>query len=77
MTSPRYYYIDASLTSDEAQRRFADDGRGREVREHDFYKLAIRRSSSPGWVFRFRSGDVAVQTILATLNAPSTLQKLS
>jgi hypothetical protein len=75
MTSPSYY-IDASLTSDEAQRRFADDGRGREVSEHDFYGLAIRRSSSPGWVFRFRGGDETVKAILASLNAPSTLRSL-
>ena len=74
---PTPYYIDRSLTSEEAQRRFAHDGRGREVSEHDFYRLAIRRSSTPGWVFRFRTGDPSVKVILATLNAPSTLQSLS
>jgi hypothetical protein len=72
MTSP--YYIDESLTSEEAQRRFADDGRGREVREHGFYRLAIRRSNSPGWVFRFRGGDANVGAILATLNDLPTLR---
>jgi hypothetical protein len=72
MTSP--YYIDESLTSEEAQRRFADDGRGREVREHGFYRLAIRRSNSPGWVFRFHGGDTNVGAILATLNDLSTLR---
>lgn len=67
------YYLDRRLTLAESTRRFSGDGRGREAPEERYYVVAIRRSSHPGWVFRFSRHHQALDSIVTTLNRPPGL----
>jgi hypothetical protein len=62
------YYLDDRLSTAERERRYTNDGIGREIRELGFYALAIRKKSCSGWVFRFPPRDTSAPLILAALN---------
>jgi len=65
------YYLDVRLSLAEGTRGFSDDGRGRVTAKEGFYRVAIRRSGSRGWVFRFAGYKWAASSILETLNRPA------